>query len=483
MRWNPQLCRMLGVDECPAVSQWQAYLQSVPGHDRSAYTRLMTGDINEVRECLKLARTDGEVVWMDLSTVLIRDAAGDAVRLQSIARDVTDQVVAEHRVAAHSARQEALLELSRVGMRGGDLPTILARSARVIAAGVAADLGSVLEYLHGEQVFVGVASDETGSTADLQTFPARGSSLAMKAYTADRPITATFDETPGPRDSWITDPRVRASLACAVDGRPLDFGVLGVHWFVPRVVSIDEVEFLRVAAGILSVAIERQRSEDQRSLLLGRLVQAQEHERKAIAIDIHDDAVQVMTAANLRLEVFKRGLTDEVQIALADHLQSAVSMSTTRLRKLLFDLSPPGLEQGGLAAAVRLQLDRVAAESGLKCTLHSEGDDQLSVELRTLMYRIFQEAVTNVRKHAAPSSLAVALASVDGGVQMTVKDDGLGFSVAEASLPTAGHIGLESMRERATLGGGWWRIDSNPGAGTVVTAWLPVAAPSIQRGD
>ena len=390
--------------------------------------------------------------------------------------------VAEQLVSANSARQQSLLQLSRLGIRGGELREILAEGTRVVVAGVGADVGSLLEYKHGERVFVGVAYGGAGVIGDVEQFPAAMSPLAMQAYRADRPVVAEVGVEVGLRDGWFTDARVKSAVACLVVGRPLDFGVLGVGWFIPRVLNSDEVDFLQLASGILSVAIERQRSEDQRSLMLGQLVRAQENERKAIAIDIHDDAVQVMTAANLRLEMLKRGLTDGVQLAVADHLQSAVSLSIFRLRKLLFELSPPGLEEGGLSAALQLHLESFAAETGLQWTLHSDGNDQLPDELRTLMYRIFQEAVTNARKHAAPASLAVALEAVDGGVQMTIRDDGNGFAIADAAAPAAGHLGLASMRERAALGGGWWRIESARGAGTMVTAWLPLQPPSIQMG-
>jgi signal transduction histidine kinase len=139
------------------------------------------------------------------------------------------------------------------------------------------------------------------------------------------------------------------------------------------------------------------------------------------------------------------------------------------MRSLVFDLRPPALDWAGVASALRLYLDETKERFGLGYQLDSRLPDEPPLEVRLIAYRIAQEAITNVVKHAGASTVAVALGARDGGVHVTVRDDGAGVK----SAPSARSFGLAAMRERAESAGGWWRIESPPGAGTTVEFWLP----------
>src|SRR6202521_4640817 len=133
---------------------------------------------------------------------------------------------------------------------------------------------------------------------------------------------------------------------------------------------------------------------------MGHLVQAQEEERRKIAADIHDDLIQAMTAASLRLQQLRKHATSDQQQELITRLDEAVRESITRLRRLMFDLGPPALDRRGLGPALRELLDRMRPDIEIDYTL----DDRLATEpssaLRIELYRITQEALTNRRKHA-----------------------------------------------------------------------------------
>jgi signal transduction histidine kinase len=201
-------------------------------------------------------------------------------------------------------------------------------------------------------------------------------------------------------------------------------------------------------------------------------VQAQEEERRKIAADIHDDSIQAMTAASLRLQQLRKHATDDRQAELISRLDEAVRESITRLRRLMFDLRPPTLDRTGLGPALRELLDRMGAETGIDFTL----DDQLASEpandIQIEMYRIAQEALANVRKHSNAKNVKVELQRAEKGVHVRIADDGAGFEVTARS-DQPGHLGLIAMRERATIAGGWWTVDSSPGGGTVVDYWMP----------
>jgi PAS domain S-box-containing protein len=213
----------------------------------------------------------------------------------------------------------------------------------------------------------------------------------------------------------------------------------------------------------------------QRQRLFARLIAAQEEERLRIASDIHDDTIQAMTATSLRMQQLRRHLTDEAQIDLLSKLEEAVRESIVRLRRLMFDLRPAALDRAGLASALRELLERVQEEGKLAFTLENQLTTEPAGGVRTALYRIAQEALTNVRKHASASVIKVDLRTVGTGSLVRIQDDGHGFEVDGADMKP-GHLGLVSMRERAQIAGGWWSIRCPPEGGTVVEFWLPEGA-------
>jgi PAS domain S-box-containing protein len=210
----------------------------------------------------------------------------------------------------------------------------------------------------------------------------------------------------------------------------------------------------------------------ERRKLMAHLVQAQEEERRKIAADIHDDSIQAMTAASLRLQQLRKHMTTEKQQELVARLDEAVRESITRLRRLMFDLRPPTLDRTGLGPALRELLERVRAEIDIEYTLEDRLATEPSGDVRIELYRICQEALANVRKHAKAAHVKVELQRVDNGYHVRVADDGAGFDIPTRS-GQPGHLGLIAMRERATIAGGWWTIDSKPSQGAVVDFWLP----------
>ena len=209
----------------------------------------------------------------------------------------------------------------------------------------------------------------------------------------------------------------------------------------------------------------------QRQRLFARLIAAQEEERLRIASDIHDDTVQAMTATSLRMQQLRRHLTDPAQIELLTTLEGAVRESIVRLRRLMFDLRPASLDRSGLAAAMRELLERLHEETRVTFTLENHLTAEPEGEIRTALYRIAQEALVNVKKHADARRVDVELRTVGSGCRVRIEDDGRGFDVDSTDKP--GHLGLVSMRERAQIAGGWWTVRRAGEGGTVVEFWLP----------
>ncbi len=210
--------------------------------------------------------------------------------------------------------------------------------------------------------------------------------------------------------------------------------------------------------------------DEERRRLLAKLVRAQEEERQRIAADIHDDSVQVLTALALRLEMLRRRLDDPVALADLAEAERTARLAIGRLRHLMFELRPPGLDRDGLVAALRMHLEQVRHDLGLDFTLANRVTTEPAEETRALVYRIVQEAIHNVAKHARASRVEVTLTSRNGSIEVRVADDGRGF---DPTAEQGSHLGLVFMRERAEMAGGSWRVESVPGDGTLVEFAVP----------
>ena len=478
VRWNTRMRELLGVEGTPDSSDLSWVSQATGGQEESTieeYMRLMSGELSTLRERRMLSRPDGTTVWADLSTVLVRDGDGTPLRFQIMALDISEQVEAEQRLARRVAQQTILVALSRAGLEGGDTSDFLATAVELLTRGTETQFGTILQLQPSGTHLERVAGYGASQLIPPDLTSPDAAAIGVDAFKSMLRTVITVDFISHPemmRSPWMVDCGVQASMAVGIYGSISPFGVLSVHSTAARDFSTDDVQFMQLASTIISVAVERKHGERQRRMLLGRLVTAQEAERKTIAEDIHDDAVQVMTAANMRLELFRMALTDQAQIAAAEKLQETVSLATGRLRDLLFQLSPPNLQRYGLAKAMRRHLEQFETDTAVSCNLDARLDVEPSQQVQILLFRIFQEALINVRKHAQATTVTVTLTTADGGVLMHLADDGAGFNEVGAD-PLAGHLGLTSMRERAEIAGGWWRVKTEPGKGTEVTTWVP----------
>jgi signal transduction histidine kinase len=208
--------------------------------------------------------------------------------------------------------------------------------------------------------------------------------------------------------------------------------------------------------------------------LVGKLIMAQEEERRRVAYDIHDGLAQTAAAAHQHLQAFARHHTissAEEQAELEETLE-LVQEVVGEARQVIHDLRPTVLDDFGLAAAVRLQVATLRAD-GLEIALEeSLGDGRLPQEVETTLFRVAQEALTNIRKHAQAMKARVVLDRLGNAVRLLVSDEGRGF-VPKGTAATNGRgekVGLSGMRERVSLLGGTFELHSEPGRGTMIEA-------------
>jgi PAS domain S-box-containing protein len=215
------------------------------------------------------------------------------------------------------------------------------------------------------------------------------------------------------------------------------------------------------------------RIDAERRGLLSRLVTAQEEERRRIALELHDDPVQKLAAVGMRLEVLGRSLAGTPHEERVRDASETVHLTIHRMRRLMFELRPATLDRAGLVAATRELLDGMAEAGAIQVRLQSFLTCEPRVEDRILAYRIVQEALANIARHADAARVDVLMDERDDGLYIRITDDGHGFDIDTAAAETDGHLGLTAMRERAEVAGGWWRVSSAPGDGTLVESWFP----------
>ena len=240
----------------------------------------------------------------------------------------------------------------------------------------------------------------------------------------------------------------------------------------------DDEDLLRsfATSGATAVQTAQSVAEDR----LRHSMEAAEQERRRWARELHDETLQGLAALNVLLETASSQGAEEALRAAVDQTTAEIRQQIQALRALITELRPAALDELGLGAAVESLTDRLRAVEGLEVDFDLGSDEplrRLPAEIETAVYRFVQEALTNVAKHAHAERASVSFREADGCLEVRVHDDGTGFDPDA----TTGGFGILGMRERLALANGELEIESEPGAGTTVTAKIPVPGPQ-ERG-
>jgi len=396
---------------------------------------------------------------------------------------------AERVERAHELAVEVLLAVSSHAVAGQSLSDFYRRLAMTVSELVGA--GKVLFWRLDEKhmlapaggfgidsAFVGRLvpircepdGDDLASRVVYQDLIFRASSkdqTAEFAYVLDRLGVSSAISVP-----WRAGEE-RLGLVAAYDStRPGGFSREDAWVLQTAGLAAGQVTRLWQAQEELRKSVDRLTKVDSaRQLLLKNMTTVVEKERKRFATDLHDDALQKLTAAELHVGRLSAGTTLDAETLKS--LYGLLGETETALRRLVFNVRPPALESpDGLAQSIQ---DRVAmlSGSGISTEVEVELPEDLSLDVKTMVFRQVAEAIGNVERHSQATRVKVSLTVTDGGVHGVVEDNGQGFVVAERSnLP--GHLGLLALRERALMAGGWYKIESQPGFGSHIEFWIPL---------
>jgi two-component system, NarL family, sensor histidine kinase UhpB len=234
----------------------------------------------------------------------------------------------------------------------------------------------------------------------------------------------------------------------------------------------DPVEEIDKLSRSFNLLLERIEEERRRSGTLA--MRAQEEERRRLARDLHDEVNQALTAILLRLEALAQD-SPPARVEEVNELKRLVNQAMEELLNLARQLRPSALDDHGLMPAVEAQLKRFSARTGIEVSLNADGEaDALPEDVQTAVYRILQEALANIGRHAGATAVAVDIEADAERLELRILDDGEGFDPAAVTRSTRGEgpgagLGLSGMAERARLAGGELDVRSAPGGGTTVT--------------
>jgi signal transduction histidine kinase len=234
-----------------------------------------------------------------------------------------------------------------------------------------------------------------------------------------------------------------------------------------------------VTLAIRNAALYEQTARQRHTMerLLSSLVWAQEEERKRVSLEIHDGPAQTLYAALIRLRAYqalREGDPERAEVEFAE-AEQGIKETLSEIRRLIFDLRPMSLDEIGLVTALRQYAAKYEERHRVRVEVRTRGEERrLPVSLETALYRIVQESLTNIWKHASATRASVIVTFEPGRCGIQVADDGVGFDVSSVGPNGQGeHLGIAGIRERAEMIGGTLRIASAPGAGSTLLVSVP----------
>jgi signal transduction histidine kinase len=370
-----------------------------------------------------------------------------------------------------SQQLESLVEVGAALARETELPRLLnlvARrlreliGARLVLIALPREDGALrVESADGEDAaeFIGMRLDRESSKSGRVLD--RGRSERLDSLLDDPEVDRDFARRMGMRAALF--------VPLLVGERPI--GVIQVldKLAADRRFSNDDLRVAETFAAQAGIAVDTAARVAQDALR--RAVEGQELERRRLARELHDETGQALTSILLGLSALDEAEDADATRAAVRNLRELVAATLQNVRRLAVELRPTALDDFGLAAALERLADNFSEQTGIAIELEAGlGQERLPSDVETVLYRLVQEALTNVVKHAQAEHVSIVLRRKEGAVSAVIEDDGRGFADGQEE----GGLGLVGMRERVALVNGRFRIESSQNAGTTILVEVPV---------
>ena len=490
---NPMMARIYGYDSPEELVRTLQKIEEqlyVEPERRNDLIRLMQRDGRVFEFEAQFYRKDGSKIWVSMNARAVRSDSGEIVSFEGTLEDITERKRAEEELRRSLDRLMALHE-------AGNL------------------LNSTLEPEEIATRLLGIMRRISGLTAAMISLREDGGQLAVwrsigfeRLEPTDRSTAAVKEAQEAALESESSrlfrldaqgNESVAVGLCLPLLVRERAVGVLEVYG-PEALAENDVVEILESLASQAASAFENARlygelAEREKRLqdLVGKILVAQEEERRRVAYEVHDSLAQVAAAAHQHLQAFIQYHPPQSEEGRKDltRVSELVRQTVGEARRIIANLRPTALDDFGLKSAVRLHLDALRAEGWRIEYEETLGDERLPAATETAIFRVIQEALNNVGKHAGTNRVDLSLErrpagtsaseGERGSIRLIVRDYGRGFVPEESSAPGASggpgeRVGLTGMRERVALLGGDFRVASRPGAGTTIVAEIPLLA-------
>jgi PAS domain S-box-containing protein len=441
-------------------------------------------------------RKDGTRFWAHVVLTVVKDETGQVRGFSKVTRDVTEQQQVEAALRHYTARLNVLYEISRA--------ILTAQSPEAIAEVAVRRIRHLVPCQYAGMVAYDAENNETQVlAAEHDTVPQTGAGglepptclydLAMLQqgqmhYIPDIHLALVPEWL---SCDWQTA-ALRSYLGVPLLARGRLIGVLTLAASAPGAFGPDALDVVRQVADQLAVALQNARlfaevhtGREQLQGLSHRLIEVQETERRAIAGELHDEIGQALTLVKMNLQAVQEAQASTSSVPNLTECIGIVEQALQQVRDLSLDLRPSLLDDLGLLAALRWYGARQTRLAGV--AFHFDGrlpEERVPAVLETTCFRVAQEALTNVVRHAQARHVWVDVYVQDGALQLRICDDGIGFDphTAQTRARLGNSFGLLGMRERVAIAGGSIHIASTPERGTTVIASFPLHTPEGENG-
>ncbi|WP_228282019.1 sensor histidine kinase [Rubrobacter marinus] len=483
---NPMMARICGYDSAEEMVEtlWDIgrQLYAEPSR-REEFARRMSREGRVFEFEARFLRKDGSAIWISMNARAVRGSSGEVVGYEGTLEDITERKEAEAELRRSLDRLMAIHEAGIIlgsTLEPEEIGTRLLEIMRSISGLNAAAISIRGEDAEPVSVWRSIGLDGAGRGVR------EGPRVREAIETALRDEAAQVFALAGPESGFAT------GICLPLMVRERAVGVLEVYG-PGELADGGTVSIFESLAGQAASAFENARlygelMEREKKLqeLVGKILVAQEEERRRVAYEVHDGLAQVAAAAHQHLQAFAHfhpPPTAEGREDL-DMVSTLVRQTVGEARRVIADLRPTALDEFGLRSAIRLHLDALRAKGWRIGYEDALGDGRLPASTETAIFRVVQEALNNVGKHAGTTRVDVALVrrpqrplgpGERGGIQLRVRDYGKGFVPVDGAGAGPGErVGMAGMRERITLLGGVFRVASRPGVGTLVLAEIPL---------
>ena len=440
---NEQLAGMLGYTLEELIGQ--------PGHnffDDKSDSR--TREIREKRVQgisehydARMRRKDGSHLWVLISATPIQSDSGDYLGALAMISDITERKRDEADLREAGERMRIASDAANIYTWEIEVPTakitLSSNVERVLGFDLPADFSQITEIFHED--------DRDALAADFRKSMDGELAEGFSDYRLVNPSTGEI--------TWI---RAKGTFIKETKNRPA------------RIIGI--------AQNVTSSKL----AEEELQQLAARLLTLQDEERRRLARELHDQTAQNLAVLDLNLASIKKLLLPEQEkaSALVDQSENLTQRSLREVRTISYVLHPPSLDERGLVSAIRWMIEGFSSRSGIRVDFVQNTDiGRLPLDVETALYRVVQEGLTNIHRHAKSDSAHIELTREIDKIILVVKDEGCGFP--ETAFDPSGDgaqslgVGVRGMRERLRLLGGWLDVNSSE-SGTTLTGIVPIAA-------